>query len=249
MLLKTARGARTTWWFMLVPGGLSWALVTYYHFLRRDVVNPFGAHEVDPIFMANKGMAITAAVLIGAAVAIGPMARWFAACRPWAASRREIGLAGFGWALIHVCTALLPLLERFPWSWYLERPLVIIAGATALLLLIVIAASSNRRALRWMGGRKWKLTQRLVHVVIALIVIHFVAMGKAANWVVWYRGEGTEQTSLPPGTLMLSVALLALLAVRASVWIPVRTRKPQELAAETPPADITPAEASSRKQS
>jgi len=78
-----------------------------------------------------------------------------------------------------------------------ERPFIIV-GMLAFLLLLPLAATSSRRAISWLGGRRWNRLHKLVYVIGILAIVHFVMRAK----------EDTTEAALH------GVVLAALFAVR-----------------------------------
>ncbi len=97
--------------------------------------------------------------------------------------RRMLGLFVFFYAVMHMLS----------YAWFdmgLEwgeivrdipkRPFILV-GFMALLLLTVLAATSFNRAIRWMGGARWRALHRAVYAVAALAVLHFFWMRAGKN--------------------------------------------------------------------
>ena len=61
-----------------------------------------------------------------------------------------------------------------------KRPFILV-GFVALLLLTVLAATSFNRAIRWLGGARWRALHRAVYAVAALAVLHFFWMRAGKN--------------------------------------------------------------------
>ncbi|WP_033075494.1 ferric reductase-like transmembrane domain-containing protein [Sphingopyxis sp. MWB1] len=112
----------------------------------------------------------------------GPLSAFFGVnrfFRAWLSIRRNLGVAGFGYASLHLIFyiadmgALAPMLDELalPGIW---------TGWLALLLLLVPAAISSDRAMRALA-RRWKQMQRLVYPAFALAIIHWLLL--AWDWV------------------------------------------------------------------
>lgn len=94
--------------------------------------------------------------------------------------RRALGLAAFGYAVLHVLTYVaLDLFFDFSLvvSDLVERPFITV-GAAAFLLLVPLAATSNRAAIRRLGKR-WQMLHRLIYPAAILAVVHFLWLVKA----------------------------------------------------------------------
>jgi len=57
----------------------------------------------------------------------------------------------------------------------IKRPFIA-AGMAALLLMAPLAATSFDRAVRWLGGRRWRALHRSVYGVAGLALLHFFWM-------------------------------------------------------------------------
>ena len=61
-----------------------------------------------------------------------------------------------------------------------QRPFITV-GSLALLGLWALAGTSFQRAMRWLGGERWKRLHRLVYAVAVLGVLHFYWMRAGKN--------------------------------------------------------------------
>ena len=97
--------------------------------------------------------------------------------------RRMLGLFVFFYAVLHMLS----------YAWFdmgldwreivldiPKRPFILV-GFVALLLLTVLAATSFNRAIRWLGGARWRALHRAVYAVAALAVLHFFWMRAGKN--------------------------------------------------------------------
>lgn len=97
--------------------------------------------------------------------------------------RRMLGLFVFFYAVLHMLS----------YAWFdmgldggeivrdiAKRPFILV-GFLALLLLSVLAATSFNRAIRWLGGARWRALHRAVYAVAALAVLHFFWMRAGKN--------------------------------------------------------------------
>ena len=69
-----------------------------------------------------------------------------------------------------------------------KRPFILV-GFVAWLLLATLAATSFDRAIRWLGGARWRMIHRAVHGVALLALLHFFWMRAGKNdfaEVGWY---------------------------------------------------------------
>ena len=97
--------------------------------------------------------------------------------------RRMLGLFVFFYAVLHML-AYAWFDMGLDWSEIVrdipKRP-VILVGFAALLLLTALAATSFNRAIRWMGGARWRALHQAVYGVAGLALLHFFWMRAAKN--------------------------------------------------------------------
>jgi methionine sulfoxide reductase heme-binding subunit len=107
-------------------------------------------------------------------------ARKFLGWQWLAPHRRTLGLASFGYALLHLATYLvfdLGFNFAFLGEDILERPYITVGFGTFLILL-ALAVTSNRRAIRKLKKR-WVTLHRLVYLAGIGAVVHFLWLVKA----------------------------------------------------------------------
>lgn len=118
-----------------------------------------------------------AVALLVLALLPGPLAQAFGLTgflRGWLGIRRELGLAAFGYGLLHLlfyaldAGMLAGILSdlALPSMW---------TGWLALALLVAPAAISSDRATRALG-RRWKRVQRMVYPALALALAHWLLL-------------------------------------------------------------------------
>ena len=124
--------------------------------------------------------------------------------------RRMLGLFTFFYACLHFSTYLV-LDQFFDWNEIVldvaKRPYITV-GFTAFALLIPLAVTSTNRMVQRLGNN-WRKLHRLIYLIGALAIIHYLWLVKA--------------DLLPP--IIYGVILCVLLALRSSRVKP-RRRKP-----------------------
>ena len=97
--------------------------------------------------------------------------------------RRMLGLFVFFYGLLHLLSYSW-FDMGFDWGEILldipKRPFVLL-GSLALLLLAVLSATSFNRAIKALGGKRWKALHRLVYAVAGLALLHFFWMRAGKN--------------------------------------------------------------------
>jgi sulfoxide reductase heme-binding subunit YedZ len=113
---------------------------------------------------------------------ISSLARLHASMKVLLQWRRMIGLFAFFYASLHLLVFIALFLQfdaHVLWSETNKRP-YILAGTTAWMLLLPLALTSNARAIKRLGGKRWKLLHRLVYLAILLGVVHVIWQVRAS---------------------------------------------------------------------
>ncbi len=84
-----------------------------------------------------------------------------------------------------------------------------IAGGVALLLMTPLAATSFDAAVRWMGGRRWRILHRLIYLSAVAAIVHYMWLAKGIVVTPLYYGA----------------VLLTLLAARVAFYVADRRRR------------------------
>jgi len=85
-----------------------------------------------------------------------------------------------------------------------KRPFVL-AGFTAFVLMIPLAGTSFNRAMKALGGRRWKALHRLVYAVAVIALLHF-----------WWMRAGKHDFAEPLAYIAIVVVLLGWRAWKAT---------------------------------
>lgn len=151
---------------LAVPGAMMVRDFWYGHALAMDLLDPSGE------------MAIRLVIL---AMLPGPLVEAFGSnrfLRFWLMLRRNLGVAAFGYALLHLLfyaadISMPAMVDEFglPGIW---------TGWLALALLVPPAAISSNAAVRALG-RRWKTVQRLVYAALAFSIAHWLLL--AWEWL------------------------------------------------------------------
>ena len=95
--------------------------------------------------------------------------------------RRMVGLFAFFYVLLHLL-GFIWFDHFFDWQEVLadvvKRPFITL-GMLALLLLVPLALTSTRRAVIWLGFRRWQQLHKLLYVAVSLALVHFFLLVKA----------------------------------------------------------------------
>jgi sulfoxide reductase heme-binding subunit YedZ len=91
--------------------------------------------------------------------------------------RRLVGVSVFVYAVLHFVMYLIYEGGLGTLMNDLSKPFIL-SGSIALALLLALAVTSTDRAVRALGGRRWKNLHRLVYVVASLAAYHQIAASK-----------------------------------------------------------------------
>lgn len=155
--------AKTILWVLLaVPAVLMLWSFAQGEALAMDMLHPSGE------------MAIRLMIL---AMLAGPLSEFFGRnrfFRAWLAIRRNLGVAAFGYALLHLLFYLFDMRTVAAMVDELGLP-GIWTGWLALALMIPPAAISFNYAMRKLG-RNWKKVQRLVYLALLIGLAHWILL-------------------------------------------------------------------------
>ncbi len=139
-------------------------------------VDTLGANPVETLTHETGQWALR---LLLVTLALTPLQQW-SGVAAWIRFRRMLGLYAFIYVVCHISIWLLfdhsldlvAMLEDI-----VERPYITV-GFSALLLLLPLAVTSTNGMIRRLG-RRWKLLHRLVYVIVALAILHYLWLVKA----------------------------------------------------------------------
>ncbi len=214
------------WVVATILSAVIFFIVLYYHYLRRGILNPFLPNDISLLFLSNKAFAIGAMFLMGISFIIGPLARFFPSLRKKIEYRKQIGLMGFFFALIHIIVSYFFLSDKFPISWFIENQASVIFGVIGIIVLIIVAIDSMNAVARRIGHKKWIFIQRLAYIAFILAAAHIIALGKVPGWIRWM---GTLEPIYPPGTLITILFVAAALVIRSIVIFYRKKKKVKKL--------------------
>jgi sulfoxide reductase heme-binding subunit YedZ len=93
--------------------------------------------------------------------------------------RRLVGVSAFVYAALHVTMHFIYEggFGTFTFSKDLAKPFIL-SGVVAFTILLLLAITSLDRAVRLLGGKRWKALHRLVYLAAALVAYHQAAARK-----------------------------------------------------------------------
>ena len=200
----------------LAAFGLTVALLWFFRFLHGS------AYRGDA-GLSNKVFADASVVLLCLILMLGPLARFVPRVRPFVPWGRELGIAMFVTASVHVMMLLPPFVEE-GWLGWIDHMLDSFSGEgiveaanavgwLAFITAVVLAATSNDVSHRVLG-RGWKFLQRQAYLLFVLAVLHTVP------WLEWMNPVYV----IPTEWFWYLVALVAIFQF-AGFWHTVLARR------------------------
>lgn len=181
--------------------------------IHAIVSDALGANPAEALIRSLGDWALRFLVIVLAVTPARVVLGW-----PWLARlRRMLGLYVFFYATLHWLAYAwfdmgldpVAILEDIP-----RRPFILV-GTLAWLLLAALAMTSFDRAVRFMGGRRWRALHRGVYAIAVLAVLHFFWMragkndfaevsvyagllGSLLGWRLWHRWRPPGRARPPP---------------------------------------------------
>ncbi|MEY2505361.1 MAG: hypothetical protein QOJ05_670 [Verrucomicrobiota bacterium] len=181
---------------ILVALGLTVFYGGYYWLQRTYFFN--APPNVDALYVPDKVVAVVGMVLLAFTFLIGPLYRYFNAFDYLMQYRKEIGIVGGFFALIHPLLAYFFLPLKFPPS---EIPLTSLTYGTAVFgsfVAIFLIFISFQSAIIMLGANRWWFLHRWgLRLLILFAVIHFFGI----EWTTWMKWL-TQSAGKPSAELL-----------------------------------------------
>jgi hypothetical protein len=201
-------------WAVAVAWGLgSFVFTMVYHDLWRG--KPYSW------LTANECLALSAVFSLSLALAVGPLHRMGIGGSGFYRLRRSFGLVAVGTAALHALVTLIPMWSHYGLKWLGEHWFSFSLGLATLLYLLMLAALSWQSAFRRLGAERWWFWQRTAWLTLAVVLAHFLVLGKFSKWLEWLE---KRDYPLPPATLWAALAGAIVLALRLCDLIRQRRR-------------------------
>ncbi len=190
---------------------LAYAVIRYH--LAGDV-----AWRHFPLFILNKATSLAAVIFVACSYLIGKVIRRYDGDK---ALRLVVikfcGLMGFFLACIHVFFSLCLLSPAYYAKYFdeigrlnLQGEVAMAVGVIALFFLLSPAVTTLPMMPKALGGWRWKRSQRLGYVALALVVVHLVVLGYKG----WLAPRGWHGGIPPISLVAVVVALIPLIVKR-----------------------------------
>lgn len=215
---------RSGWRPVILTFAVVFALSILYAVMRYNIFGTVGAEQI-PLYIANKAIALTAAILIGISFIIGPLARfWPKRFVPKLPLRKHFGVFGFGLAAFHVLLSLIIFDPAYFPRFFaagaaggkltFEAELSMLVGALAIFIFSAVSITSLPSVEREMKPKQWLFIQRLGYIAFALVALHVLVMGYRG----WLNSAGWP-SGLLPISLISFVAIAFVLATRLAALV------------------------------
>lgn len=149
----------------------------------------------DALYVPNKALAGAGTVMLALTLLIGPIVRYFDRFDNWLGYRKEIGIVAAFLIVTHATISYFFLPLKFPRQKMPLDSLEFGAGLVGVILLVFLFLISFKKAIKWIGARRWWFIQRWgLRLVILLTVIHVFNM-KWGFWMKWLSQGGGKPTA------------------------------------------------------
>jgi sulfoxide reductase heme-binding subunit YedZ len=145
--------------------------------LHGAATDRLGANPAEALIRASGEWTLRLLCLTLAVTPLREATGWSALAR----FRRTLGVATFGWALLHLLAYAwldMGLVAADILRDIGKRPFILV-GTLTLLLMLPLAATSWDRAVRALGARRWRRLHRTVYLLAPLALLHFYWMRAA----------------------------------------------------------------------
>lgn len=115
-------------------------------------------------------------------LALNPLRAWFPASRILRVlnkCRRELGVASFSYALLHMLSYLVKKGSIAKFLKYVFHPAIIPVLFVALPLLLALSLTSNNFSVKKLGYQEWKRLHKRIYIAEIAIFLHMILVGEA----------------------------------------------------------------------
>jgi DMSO/TMAO reductase YedYZ heme-binding membrane subunit len=205
----------TVKWFAVIFGvSLAYAILRY--FIAGDV-----AWRHFPLFILNKVTSLAAVGFVACSYLVGKIFRWHDHDKVLRlVVIKFCGLMGFFLAAIHAFMSFILLTPAYFGKYFdhsgqlnLQGELGMAVGILALFFLLSPAITTLPMMPKALGGWRWKRTQRVGYIALALVVVHLVCLGLKG----WMAPAKWPSGLVPISLVALVWALIPLVVKRRLV--------------------------------
>ena len=206
----------TAKWFAVIFGAAVAYSILRYHIASDVSLTHF------PLFILNKATSLAAVIFIASSYLIGRVIRWHNSNpKLKLVVIKFCGLMGFSLAAIHAFFSVCVLTPAYFGKFFaddgrlnLVGELGLAVGIVALWAVAIPAITTLPMMPKALGGIRWKRSQRMGYLCLALVVAHMVVFG--------HKGWMTPQKwqwGLPP------ISMLAVIAAAVPLLVKLRPQR------------------------
>ena len=212
---KTSNPIIKLWINAILFGFFVLLLCSLYQFVRAGEFN---------LRIFNQSIADAGMIVIGVSFALSGLTYFWDFLDSKLKYRKYIGLVGFYLILMHGLISLFGLSDNFPFpEYYLlsHNITAFLLALGSLLYLIFMAIISNSSVAQKLGGILWRKLLRVGYLAYLLGFLHY-ASKKYVGWQYWLTSEGKL---LPPLSLIVTLFVIWVFALRLALWWDLRRKK------------------------
>lgn len=226
----------------IIPTGLRlWFNVLFYSFIIFVIfaLYYFAVRGSLNIWSINRVFGDVSMILIGLSFALSGICYFWDFADAFIIYRKELGVVGLGYALIHTVIALTNMHNIFPLTTFFFGKENVIPFGSALIALIMyigMVIISNRYLIRKIGGQTWRRLLRVGYIAYILSIIHFGILGYS-DWLEWLVGKGSV---MPPFGLLIFIFGIFVIGLRIVLFFATlkHARVPSGQTSTQPPTNV-----------
>jgi DMSO/TMAO reductase YedYZ heme-binding membrane subunit len=166
----------------------------------------------------NSAFGDVSILLIGLSFALSGICYYWNFADHFIIYRKQLGVVGFSYAMIHGLISLFFLEEARPILLYYLQSENVLAFTSAVVALLIYAGMvivSTKYVIHQIGGAMWRKLLRVGYIAYFLSVLHF-GLQSYPYWVRWLSGKSTNM--LPSFGLITFLFGVAVLFLRIFLW-------------------------------
>lgn len=198
------------WLKSLAISFIIFTLFSVYLFLRRGYYD---------LYIINKVLGSSAAVLAGLTLIIGPLSKISLYFASFMTIRRHLGLVAFAFAILHIIASLSQM-NRFAWfSWYIKEWIPVTFGILAIGMWAYMTYLSRNSKIQQLGVALWKKQLSLFGQLAFLAIFFHLSIMKYPGWIRWFQGQVKQTSELanpsfPPASIFVGIFMLFIIGYR-----------------------------------
>ena len=213
---KPAKTPPSLWKDTIIYSIFIFIVVSLYYFVQRGQYN---------FIIANRVSGDVGILLIGLSFALSGICYYWNFADHFIMYRKQLGVVGFSYAVIHSLISLFFLPEAKPILLYYlqsENLLEFTSAVVAIGIYTGMVIVSTKYVVHQIGGTMWRKLLRVGYIAFALSIFHF-GIQSYPYWLNWLIGNST--TLFPSFGLIIFVFGIAVIVLRIFLWISLSHKK------------------------